>query len=131
MRDDLLKRCVLGILAVGNLLNGAWMLIAPSHWYYHLPAAVPDSGPLNVHFVRDIGSAYFACGVALALAVILPSARLALLLTVTTFYGFHALVHLFDIAKGHLPISHVYIDIPGVFIPVLILILVTWWIRKT
>jgi hypothetical protein len=37
-----------------NILSASWMLIAPKHWYYTLPA-VPESGPLNIHFVRDIG----------------------------------------------------------------------------
>ena len=40
---------VLGIAALGNLVNGAWMLAAPAHWYATLPAAVPDFGPLNEH----------------------------------------------------------------------------------
>ena len=38
---------VLGIFAVANLANGIWMLVDPGHWFVTLPAAVPDTGPLN------------------------------------------------------------------------------------
>src|SRR5262249_19865264 len=68
---------VLGIAALGNLVNGAWMLAAPAHWYATLPAAVPDFGPLNEHFVRDIGCAFFVQGVALAVAAVNPRWRFA------------------------------------------------------
>ena len=49
---------VLGLFALGNLTNGVWMLLSPTHWYHKLPAAVPDFGPLNEHFVRDLGTVF-------------------------------------------------------------------------
>ncbi len=45
---------VLSLFGLGNLANGAWMLLDPPHWYATLPAGVPDFGPLNEHFIRDI-----------------------------------------------------------------------------
>src|SRR5581483_2403752 len=45
------------ILGLLNVANGVWMLLAPASWYYRLPAGVPDTGPLNPHFVRDVGAA--------------------------------------------------------------------------
>src|SRR5262245_21152199 len=56
---------VLGVAALGNLANGAWMLADPVHWYENLPAGVPDFGPVNEHFVRDIGCAFMVLGLAL------------------------------------------------------------------
>ncbi len=50
-----------GGLCVANAL---WMLAGPMHWYHGVPAAVPDTGPFNRHFVRDIGCAFLATGVA-------------------------------------------------------------------
>ena len=44
-----------------------WMLADPAGWYAGLPAAVPDFGPLNEHFVRDIGATFTMLGIALAL----------------------------------------------------------------
>ena len=43
---------IFGAVCVANAL---WMLAGPLHWYRELPAAVPDTGPFNPHFVRDIG----------------------------------------------------------------------------
>lgn len=91
---------VLGLFAAGNLANGLWMLAAPVHWYFHLPANVPGSGPLNEHFVRDIGCIFFLIGVALAVAVFRPRLRLPAMLLATAFYGMHALVHVFDSLRG-------------------------------
>jgi hypothetical protein len=50
-----------------NTANGLWMLLAPRSWYYGLPARIPDTGPLNVHFVRDIGAAFLTLGIAFCL----------------------------------------------------------------
>jgi hypothetical protein len=38
---------VLGFFALGNFFNAFWMLGFPVHWYFNLPAGVPDFGPLN------------------------------------------------------------------------------------
>ena len=54
---------ILALAGLGNLANGLWMLADPVGWYREIPAAVPDFGPLNEHFVRDIGSAFAAQGV--------------------------------------------------------------------
>ena len=45
------------LLGAAMLGNALWMLAGPMHWYTELPAAVPDTGPFNAHFVRDIGCA--------------------------------------------------------------------------
>src|SRR5881296_3451966 len=87
-------RTTFRILGLLNLANGLWMLLAPAGWYLHLPAAVPDTGPLNPHFVRDIGAAFVTIGAVLLLAA--PSR--GVLLAVTLFYLLHAAVHVTDLA---------------------------------
>ncbi len=52
---------ILGLLAA---VNGLFMLIAPDSWYPITPG-VPDTGPFNQHFVRDIGCAFLVTGVSL------------------------------------------------------------------
>ena len=131
MRNEKALRWVLYGLALGNVLNGLWMLVAPESWYYNIPAAVPDTGALNIHFVRDIGSAYITCGVALALAAYMPLARFGLMVVTTTFYFLHACGHIFDIAVENLPDSHIYIDMPLVFIPVVVLLTITGWCYRS
>ena len=66
---------VLGVFAFSNLANGVWMLVDPVHWYENLPAAVPDFGPLNEHFIRDIGCIFTLIGVGLAVASVVPRWR--------------------------------------------------------
>ena len=105
--DDRGWAVVLGFFAAGNLLNAAWMLASPRHWYENLPANVPASGPLNEHFVRDIGSIYLLIGVALAAGVVRRSLRLPAMLLASAFYVLHALVHVYDSARGLFEPSYV------------------------
>jgi len=86
-----------------NVANGLWMLLAPASWYHGLPAEVPDTGPLNPHFVRDIGAAFLTLGVALWAAA--PAARRhpGVLRATALFYGLHALVHVADLLAGRNP----------------------------
>jgi len=119
-------RTTFRILGLLNLANGLWMLLAPAGWYLHLPAAVPDTGPLNPHFVRDVGAAFVTIGAVLLLAA--PSR--GVLLAVTLFYVLHAVVHVTDLAAGRLGAEHWLIDLPGVFLPALVLgalCLPRWW----
>lgn len=113
---------VLGLFAISNLANGAWMLANPAHWYETLPAAVPDFGPLNEHFVRDIGCAFTLLGIALALAAFLPRLRVPATAAAAAFYGMHALVHVLDTARGLVGPAHWLIDLPGVYLPAVVLI---------
>lgn len=112
---------VLVLFASVNFLNALWMLLAPASWYRDLPAAVPDTGPLNVHFVRDIGAAFATMGAALLWAAYRPELRLPMLGLVTIFYGLHALEHAFDTVTGALPASHWAIDFPAVYLPAIAL----------
>jgi len=114
----------LALFAVGSLLNGIWMLVDPPGWYTKLPAAVPDTGPLNEHFVRDIGSAFVVMSVGLLVAAFRPALRLPLVALTSLFYWLHALVHVTDTLAGRLPPSHWAIDFPGVYLPAILLAVV-------
>jgi len=116
---------VLGIAAFGNLANGAWMLADPGHWYATLPAGVPDFGPLNEHFVRDIGCAFFLQGVGLAVAALVARWRVAACGAVALFYVMHALVHVLDTLRGLVGPEHWRIDLSGVYVPALVMVAVT------
>jgi hypothetical protein len=116
-----------GLVSVGN---GLWMLFAPAAWYHELPAGVPDTGPLNAHFVRDVGAAFLTVGVAMVVAAGRRAARLGVLLAATLFYGLHAAVHVADLVAGRLPAEHWLIDLPGVFLPPLILAVMAARLRR-
>jgi len=113
-----------------NLANGLWMLLVPANWYRYLPAGVPDTGPLNVHFVRDIGAAFITMGVALCVTAPDAPRRRGVILAVMLFYVLHAAVHVADIVTGHLHGEHWLVDFPGVFLPALVLLVLSlpqWW----
>lgn len=121
---------VLGLFALGNLANGLWMLATPVHWYYALPAAVPDFGPLNEHFVRDIGCAFTVLGGWLLAAAVIPSWRIAATLALTAFTVLHAAVHVVDTARGLVGPEHWLIDLGGVYLPALLLGGLSYWVVK-
>ena len=110
---------VFGLISLGNAV---WMLVAPLHWYQELPAEVPDFGPFNPHFVRDIGCAFATIGFAFLWAALAPARRYALAVVGAFFYVAHALVHVFDTLREAVEPEHVLIDFPGVYLPAIVLI---------
>jgi hypothetical protein len=115
----------LGLGALGNIANGLWMLADPRGWFHGIPAAVPDFGPLNEHFVRDIGSTFVTLGAALLWAALVPALRVPMLAVVTLFSVLHALVHVVDTVRGLVGPAHWGIDFPAVYLPALLLVTLT------
>jgi hypothetical protein len=112
---------VLLVAGAGSVANALWMLAGPMHWYRELPAAVPDTGPFNPHFVRDIGCAFLAVGIAQVWAAFSPGWRYPLVAVSALFLVGHALLHVYDTAVGNLPHSHWWLDLPGVYLPAVVL----------
>jgi hypothetical protein len=121
---------VFWLLGLTNLGSGLWMLFAPEHWFQNLPAGVPDTGPFNQHFVRDVGAAFATIGVAFLAAAPKALTRRGVLLGATLFYSLHSLVHVADLVTGRLHANHWGMDLPGVFLPTMLLIFLAlpiWW----
>ncbi len=110
------------LLGVATLGNALWMLVGPMHWYTDLPAAVPDTGPFNPHFVRDIGCAFLTVGVALIWAALRVPDRFPLAAISAVFLAAHALLHIYDTATGALDHTHWWLDAGGVYLPALLMI---------
>jgi hypothetical protein len=111
----------LAIGGIGNLLNGAWMLADPAGWYAAIPG-VTNSGPLNEHFVRDVGAVYALTGIALVWAAVVPARRVLLVGVVAAFYLLHALVHVLDTVRGLFPPGQWAIDAVPIYLPTLVLL---------
>lgn len=115
-----------GAIGVGSLLNGLWMLVDPSTWYVQIPAGVPDTGPLNDHFVHDIGVVFVLIGVGGVWCYrhLRDAADQARIIHwgIAGFYIGHALVHVAEISLGILPADHWWIDAPLTFLPAIILL---------
>jgi hypothetical protein len=116
---------LLWLLALLNFANGLWMLGDPKLWYTDLPAGVPDFGPFNEHFVRDLGAVFICFGVALLWSARRPQYRLPLVALTTLFYVLHAAGHVFDTARGFVDAHHWWLDVPGVYAPAVLLVVMT------
>lgn len=80
--------------------NGATMLVAPDWWYMATPGAA-DSGPLNVHFVRDVGVGYVLAGVGLFWRAVDNTNGWPAGVAGAGFLLGHAFVHLLESLWGH------------------------------
>lgn len=116
---------VLGLFGLGNLANGVWMLASPAHWYIHLPANVPGSGPLNEHFVRDIGCIFTLLGIALLLSIPRPKLRLPAMVAASAFSTAHAMVHVFDSMRGLFAPGQWRFDLGPVYVSTLLVVVLT------
>jgi hypothetical protein len=105
------------------------MLADPLGWYGHIEG-VPDTGPFNPHFVRDIGVAYLTLAIMMAAAARWLGHAVALLSAVAVYHFLHVFLHVWDVAAGRLPIDHLTMDIPGVLLPALFSAALAWWVRN-
>lgn len=125
-RSNPVRTALLALWALLWLANALWMLADPAGWYASIDG-VPNTGPYNHHFVRDIGVAYLTIALLAAAAIRWPGAAVPLLSAGTIFLGLHALLHVWDIAAARLPAEHILMDLPGVFAPPFISAALTWW----
>jgi hypothetical protein len=132
-RDDLspvlvsLLKLSFGFGALIALATGIWMVAAPEGWFEVFPGSIADTGPLNVHFVRDLGGWYLALGVLLLFALTNPMRFGGVALVVSGIgLGSHAFIHVSDVISGRLPPEHWVIDAPLVFAPFLVVGVLTW-----
>lgn len=106
--------------AAGMLANAVLMLLWPRAWFYELPAKVPDFGPYNEHFIRDIGCVYAVLGGAAVVAIFHQRLRQSVAILLAMFYGTHSILHVYDTLRGYVGPEHWLIDLPLVHIPALI-----------
>lgn len=115
------------ILAAVMAGNGVYMFIDPPAWYAAVPG-VPDTGPLNVHFVRDIGLAYLTAGIALAWSELGGGWRVSALGAM--FIALHSALHVGETIMGH---HHDVIlnELLAVHLPALLAILISVLQRRS
>jgi hypothetical protein len=85
-------RLMLLILGAFHLLNGLTMLAAPMAWYMAVPG-VSASGPLNHHFVADIGLVFVASGAGLILGARASAHAAVWAMAGAAWPALHALLH--------------------------------------
>ena len=113
-----LKQC-----ALFYLLNGLAMIIVPELWYQYTPGA-EDTGPFNVHLVRDIGIAFSVSAAGLWVAFSerespnLPLAWLAI-----SFLAGHSLLHQIEMITMAMSLQAIARDFTLIVLPVLIAVI--------
>ena len=117
MSDESRWKMFFLFLAAGNFLNGVWMLLTPNHWYLNLPGRIPDFGPMNEHFVRDLGCVFVLLGIIFLKGALDSSWRKNALFISQLWFIPHGLIHLFDTLRGLVGMEHLYMDIPVCYAP--------------
>lgn len=90
----------LALFTVVALFIGLHMAIAPLHWYHSVPG-VPDTGPANTHFIRDLGFAFLMGAAALGLGLYKRAQRRLLIGIAFIWFGSHGIIHIFSVLSGH------------------------------
>lgn len=111
------------LMAVLNTGNGIAMLAAPEAWYEELVPGVPNTGPMNVHFERDIGLAFLSFGLGMGWGAFNLQRAYPVHVLATIFITGHGLFHVIEILRGSLPPEHWTLDFLGVFVPSALMVL--------
>ncbi len=124
-----MRRLLTMVIGLALGANGAWMLVAPMNWYLRIPG-VANTGPANLHFIRDIGCAYLVAGLTVIWLGQAPLQSWPAALASGTFLGLHALVHLYDFFTGHESAQNLMRDLPAIFLPAALVIWLAWQGRR-
>jgi hypothetical protein len=93
METKAMTKFLLVLLGIFHLVNGLWMLFSPDTWYHAIPG-VPSTGPINHHFINDIGLAFMASGAGLMAGARAGLRNGAFALAGAAFPFLHALMHI-------------------------------------
>lgn len=114
------QRLAGALLALLLILIAVQMLFQPEDWY-HNTSGVPETGPMNVHFIRDIGAAFLMSGAAFTLFAFRKTSWEVVAIG-AIFPGIHGGIHAFGLVMGHSH-SSVAVDFFGVVVPGLLAVL--------
>jgi hypothetical protein len=120
-----MKNALASILGLGLASNGVWMLARPASWYLAVPG-VAETGPANMHFIRDIGCAYLVAGLGLLWLAARPAVGWPAAFAGGGFLALHAIVHAWDAAAGREQLRGLKADSLAVFLPAALALWLAW-----
>lgn len=121
----IVRRALAALLALVTGGNGLVMLAAGLWWYGAVPG-VPQTGPFNPHFVKDIGAAYLVAGAGLGWFAARPEAARGAAMAGAAFLAVHASIHLADAVGDPMGLAHLARDFAGVLLPAIVSVWVVW-----
>ncbi|SPM30730.1 hypothetical protein [Mycobacterium terramassiliense] len=93
--NALLHRSVLALLGFGGAVTGGWAYAAPRHWYDTFPGMgmswLPQLGPYNEHFAKDVGAMFLALTAVTAVTFVLVANQTLVRVTALMWLVFNAL----------------------------------------
>jgi len=111
MKDFILKSTYNALDAISSG-NGIWMLLSASTWFNKMPIHAADTGPLNTHFIHDVGLVYILVGFGSFWCASRLKKCTEVHFFMTLFMVGHSAIHTVEILLGDLPSSHWLIDFP-------------------
>src|SRR5271163_2580931 len=90
-----MPRIILAAIGLFHLANGLFMVGDPGGWYFATPG-VSRTGPMNHHFIVDVGLAFSASGAGLLFVFRAGRAAAAFVLAGATWPALHALFHIVE-----------------------------------
>lgn len=118
------------LLGLSSIVNGTLMVLTPESWYWLVPG-VPDRGPFNQHFVRDIGFLYLLMGAASIYGALVVRYREALWSMSAAWLSVHAVFHIWEVAVGICGPQSLIEDFAGVTLPALISLWLVYKNKRT
>jgi hypothetical protein len=114
-------RRALSILLALSMGGNGLVMLAAGRWWYGAVAGVPETGPFNPHFVKDIGAAYLVVGAVFAWLAARPSPQArGAAMAAAAFLALHAAIHLAEAAGASAGLADLARDFPGVILPALL-----------
>jgi hypothetical protein len=91
----MLSRILLGVLGLIQVVNGLLMIGDTDSWYWAIPG-VSQTGPMNHHFIIDIGLAFIVSGTSMTIGLRAGRAATTCALIGATWPALHALFHILE-----------------------------------
>ncbi|OKY27182.1 MULTISPECIES: hypothetical protein [Thalassotalea] len=118
------------LLGLFAFVNGVLMTFSPDTWYWLVPG-VPDRGPFNQHFIRDIGIIYLLIGIAFIYGALLKKHSVDLWVVPTLWLTGHAIFHIWEVYAGICNPEALIDDFAGVIFPAMIAIGLIYLTHRT
>lgn len=85
----------MALLGLGGAVTGLWAYAAPRHWYDNYPGLgmtwLPQLGPYNEHFAKDVGAMFLALAAVSAVTFVLVANQTLVRVTAAMWLVFNTL----------------------------------------